>query len=54
LNLALVGTLRHAGLALAIGLGACLNAGLLYIQLRKKSILLPAAGMPVFILKVLR
>src|SRR5260221_6971824 len=28
LNLVLVGPLRHAGLALAIGLGACLNAGL--------------------------
>ena len=53
LNLALVGTLRHAGLALAIGLGACLNAGLLYIQLRKKSIYFPQPGWPVFILKVL-
>ena len=34
MNLAFVGPLRHAGLALAIGLGACLNAGLLYYQLR--------------------
>src|SRR6185436_479029 len=30
MNLAFIGVLRHAGLALSIGLGACLNAGLLY------------------------
>jgi len=53
MNLAFIGTLRHAGLALAIGLGACLNAGLLYIQLRKNSIYTPQPGWPVFILKVL-
>ena len=34
MNLAFVGPLRHAGLALAIGLGACLNAFLLYRILR--------------------
>ena len=53
MNLAFVGPLRHAGLALAIGLGACLNAGLLYIQLRKYSIYIPQPGWPVFVLKVL-
>jgi putative peptidoglycan lipid II flippase len=53
MNLALVGPLRHAGLALAIGLGACLNAGLLYLQLRRNSIYHPQPGWPVFILKVL-
>ncbi len=52
MNLVLVGPLRHAGLALAIGLGACLNAGLLYVQLRKNSIYTPQPGWPVFVLKV--
>jgi putative peptidoglycan lipid II flippase len=53
MNLAFVGPLRHAGLALAIGLGACLNAALLYVQLRKSAIYIPQPGWPVFILKVL-
>src|SRR5882672_1568963 len=35
MNLAFIGPLKHAGLALAIGLGACLNAGLLYFFLRR-------------------
>src|SRR5262245_11577522 len=34
MNLAFIVPLRHAGLALAIGLGACLNAALLYYYLR--------------------
>jgi len=53
MNLAFVGPLRHAGLALAIGLGACLNALLLYAVLRRQQIYLPQPGWPVFILKVL-
>jgi putative peptidoglycan lipid II flippase len=53
MNLAFVGPLRHAGLALAIGLGACLNALLLYLLLRKHEIYVPQPGWPVFILKVL-
>jgi putative peptidoglycan lipid II flippase len=36
--------LRHAGLALAIGLGACINAGLLYYQLRKNKLFTPQPG----------
>ncbi|WP_121395311.1 murein biosynthesis integral membrane protein MurJ, partial [Pseudomonas aeruginosa] len=36
MNLAFIGPLQHAGLALSIGLAACLNAGLLYWQLRKQ------------------
>ena len=52
MNLALVGPLRHAGLALAIGLGACLNAGLLYVQLRRHAIFTPQPGWPVYLLKV--
>ncbi|MGE0876902.1 MAG: murein biosynthesis integral membrane protein MurJ, partial [Burkholderiales bacterium] len=41
MNLLFVGPLAHAGLALAIGLGACLNAGLLYRYLRKHAIYAP-------------
>jgi len=52
LNLALIVPLRHAGLALAIGLAACLNAGLLFWFLRKDNIYVPQAGWPVFLLKV--
>jgi putative peptidoglycan lipid II flippase len=52
LNLAFIVPLRHAGLALAIGLGACLNAGLLYRHLRKQGIYAPQPGWPTFLLKV--
>jgi len=52
MNLAFVGPLRHAGLALAIGLGACLNAGLLYRFLRRAGIYTPQPGWPAFLLKV--
>lgn len=44
MNLAFVWHLRHAGLALAIGLGACLNAGLLYRALRRSGAYRPAPG----------
>ncbi len=36
--------LHHAGLALAIGLGACVNAGLLYYHLRSHHIYQPLPG----------
>ena len=42
----------HAGLALAIGLGACLNAALLYRKLRQHGIYAPQAGWGAFALKV--
>ncbi len=41
MNVVLIGPLKHAGLALAIGLGACLNAGLLYYKLRRHGIYQP-------------
>ncbi|MBF8781960.1 murein biosynthesis integral membrane protein MurJ [Pseudomonas fulva] len=44
LNLVLVGPLQHAGLALAISLGACLNAGLLYWKLRSQQLFQPQPG----------
>jgi putative peptidoglycan lipid II flippase len=52
MNLAFIGSLQHAGLALAIGLGACLNAGLLYFYLRKDRIYTPQPGWLAFFLKV--
>ena len=52
MNLAFIGPLHHAGLALAISLGACLNAGMLYYNLRKHSIFQPQSGWPLFLLKV--
>lgn len=44
LNFSLYGPLRHVGLALAIGLGACLNAGMLWWQLHRHRIYRPTAG----------
>jgi putative peptidoglycan lipid II flippase len=52
MNIAFIGPLRHAGLALAIGLGACLNAYLLFLFLRKQNIYTPQPGWLVFALKV--
>lgn len=43
---------KHAGLALAIGLGACLNAGLLYRQLRVHGIYTPQPGWIAFALRI--
>ncbi|MFA5240951.1 MAG: murein biosynthesis integral membrane protein MurJ [Sulfuricella sp.] len=52
MNLAFVWKLQHAGLALAIGLGACLNAGLLYYHLRKHRIYQPQPGWTAFLFRV--
>ncbi len=52
MNLAFVWKLQHAGLALAIGLGACINAGLLYYHLRRADIYRPRPGWSVFTLKL--
>jgi putative peptidoglycan lipid II flippase len=52
MNAALIIPLKHAGLALAIGLGACLNAGLLYRYLRLQDIYKPQPGWAAFALKV--
>ncbi len=45
--------LKHAGLALSIGLGACLNAGMLFFQLRRTGLYLPQPGWLLFIVKLL-
>jgi putative peptidoglycan lipid II flippase len=52
MNLIFVWPLRHAGLALAIGLGACCNAVLLYRGLRRRSIYSPQPGWAGFLLKL--
>jgi putative peptidoglycan lipid II flippase len=52
MNLAFIGTLKHAGLALSIGLGACINAGLLYYHLRKANIYRPQPGWTLFMAKL--
>jgi putative peptidoglycan lipid II flippase len=52
LNLLLIGPLRHAGLALAISLGACVNAGLLFVLLRRNGIYSPQSGWLRFVLKL--
>lgn len=42
----------HAGLSLSIGLAACLNAGLLFWQLRKQQLFVPQPGWAVFMAKL--
>jgi putative peptidoglycan lipid II flippase len=44
MNAILILPLRHAGLALATSLGACLNAGMLLTLLRRRGIYSPAPG----------
>lgn len=51
-NLVLIGPLAHAGLALAISLGACLNAGLLFWKLRTQQLFQPQPGWAMFLLKL--
>lgn len=52
MNLLFVWKLQHAGLALAIGLGACLNAGLLLWKLRSQRIFQPQPGWYVFMFQI--
>jgi putative peptidoglycan lipid II flippase len=52
MNLAFIVPLKHAGLALAIGLGACLNAALLYRGLRAAGAYTPQPGWATFLAKV--
>ncbi|QPI44845.1 MULTISPECIES: murein biosynthesis integral membrane protein MurJ [Pectobacterium] len=53
MNLIFIGPLQHAGLALSIGLASCLNAGLLYWQLRKQDIFQPQPGWKGFLVRLL-
>lgn len=53
MNLVLIVPLQHAGLALAVALGSCLNAALLFVELRRRAIYTPQPGWGAFALKVL-
>ncbi|WP_028535243.1 murein biosynthesis integral membrane protein MurJ [Paludibacterium yongneupense] len=53
LNLVFIFPLQHAGLALSIGLGSCLNAALLLAMLRKRGIYRPQPGWPAFMLRLM-
>jgi putative peptidoglycan lipid II flippase len=48
MNLMFVPWIKHAGLALSIGVGACLNAGFLYWGLRKQGIYVAQSGWTMF------
>jgi len=52
LNLAFVPMFAHAGLALSVGLGACLNAAFLFVGLRRKGIYVAQAGWGMFFVKL--
>ncbi len=52
MNALFIGWLQHAGLALSIGLGACLNSAILFYFLRKHGIYQPEPGWMKFFLKV--
>jgi putative peptidoglycan lipid II flippase len=52
MNAMFIGSLGHAGLALAIGLAACLNAALLWRGLIKRDMYRPLPGWPLFLAKV--
>jgi len=52
MNLAFIVPLGHAGLALSIGLGACLNATLLLHKLKKHRIYQPQPGWAAYFLRV--
>ena len=53
MNLLFIGWLKHAGLALAIGLASCVNAALLYRGLRRNGSYQPQPGWQAFIGKIL-
>ncbi len=52
MNALFIGWLQHAGLALSIGLGACLNSAILFHFLRKRGIYQPEPGWMKFSMKV--
>ena len=53
MNLAFIGWLKHAGLALSIGLASCVNAFLLWRGLRRSETYVPQAGWSGFALRLL-
>ena len=53
MNLIFIGYLKHTGLALAIGLGACINAGLLFYNLKKGKVFKLNSGWLMFLAKII-
>ena len=52
MNALFIGWIAHAGLALSIGLGACLNSAILFYYLRKSGIYQPEPGWAKFFAKI--
>jgi putative peptidoglycan lipid II flippase len=52
LNIILIGPLAHAGLALALSIGACVNAALLFSGLYRTGIYQPSVGWLIFLAKL--
>jgi len=52
MNLLFVPLFAHAGLALSIGVGACLNAAFLYWGLRRRGIYVAEKGWAVFFIRL--
>ncbi len=52
MNALFIGWIEHAGLALSIGLGACLNSAILFHFLRKKGIYQPEPGWSAYFIKI--
>ena len=53
MNLLFIGYLQHVGLALAIGLAACINAGLLFYCLRREKVFVLDKGWGKFLFKTI-
>jgi putative peptidoglycan lipid II flippase len=51
MNLIFIPQLAHVGLALSVGLGACFNAGFLFLLLKRHGIYQPQPGWFVFFFK---
>ncbi len=52
MNALFIGWIQHAGLALSIGLGACLNSAILFYYLRKHGIYQPEPGWAKFFARI--
>jgi putative peptidoglycan lipid II flippase len=52
MNLAFIPLFAHAGLALSIGLGACLNASFLFLGLRRRGIYVARPGWGIFLARL--
>lgn len=53
MNIIFIGPLKHAGLSLSISLGAYLNSGLLYWQLRRQKLFQPQPGWCLLLIRLI-